>query len=66
MFQVIHFFLDFLLRSPYKGDITALSLSSAKFDVKGESLDEERNQEKSACQKEGCSEEEEVVQQARF
>jgi hypothetical protein len=40
--------------------------SGAKFDVKGESLDEERNQEKSTCQKEGCSEEEEVVQQARF
>jgi len=33
----------------------------AKSDVKGESLNEERNQEKGACEKEGCSEEKEVV-----
>ena len=30
-------------------------------DVKGESIDEERNQEKGACEKEGCSEEKEVA-----
>jgi hypothetical protein len=28
---------------------------------KGESIDEERNEEESACQEEGCSEEKEVV-----
>jgi hypothetical protein len=37
--------------------------SGAKFDVKGESIDEERNEEESACEEEGCSEEKEVVQQ---
>jgi hypothetical protein len=57
----VHFFLDFNLKPPYKGDTTALSMSGANLDVKGESIDEERNKEKSACQKEGCSEEKEVV-----
>jgi hypothetical protein len=36
-------------------------LSGAKFDVKGESIDEERNQEESAREEKGCSEEKEVV-----
>jgi len=36
-------------------------VSGANFDVKGESIDEERNQEESACEEEGCSEEKEVV-----
>ena len=58
---LVHFFLDFHRKEPYKGDTTALSLSGAKFDVKGESIDEERNEEKGACEKEGCSEEKEVV-----
>ena len=39
-------------------------MSREYFDVKGESIDEERNQEESACKEEGCSEEKEVVQQA--
>jgi len=41
-------------------------VSGAKFDVKGESIDEERNQEESACEEEGCSEEKEVVSSAKF
>jgi hypothetical protein len=41
-------------------------MSGANLDVKGESIDEERNQEESACQKEGCSEEKEVVSSAKF
>jgi len=57
----VHFFLDFRRKEPYKGDTTALSLSGAKFDVKGESIDEERNEEKGACEEKGCSEEKEVV-----
>jgi hypothetical protein len=57
----VHFFLDFPCKEPYKGDTTALSLSGAKFDVKGESIDEERNEEKGACEEKGCSEEKEVV-----
>ena len=57
----VHFFLDIRPKEPYKGDTTALSTSGAKFDVKGESIDEERNEEKGACKKEGCSEEKEVV-----
>jgi hypothetical protein len=36
-------------------------MSGAKFDVKGESLNEERNQEKGAREKEGCPEEEKVA-----
>jgi hypothetical protein len=40
-------------------------MSGANSDVKGESIDEERNEEESACKEEGCSEEKEVVQQAR-
>jgi hypothetical protein len=36
-------------------------MSGAKFDVKGESIDEERNQEESACQEKGCPEEKEVA-----
>jgi len=36
-------------------------MSGAQFDVKGESLNEERNQEKGAREKEGCPEEEEVA-----
>ena len=58
----VHFFLDFQRKPPYKGDTTALSQSGAKFDVKGESIDEERNEEESACEEKGCSEEKEVVQ----
>ena len=33
----------------------------AHFDVKGESIDEERNQEGEAGEEEGCSEEKEVA-----
>src|SRR5579871_2120425 len=38
-------------------------MSDANLDVKGESIDEERNEEESACEEEGCSEEKEVAQQ---
>ena len=38
-------------------------MSGANLDVKGESIDEERNQEESACKEKGCSEEKEVVKQ---
>jgi hypothetical protein len=46
---IVHFFLDFRRKEPYKGDTTALSQSGANFDVKGESIDDERNQEESTC-----------------
>ena len=45
----MHFFLDIDSKEPYKGDTTALSDEGANLDVKGESIDEERN-------KEGCEE----------
>jgi len=38
-------------------------MRDANLDVKGESIDEERNEEESACEEEGCSEEKEVAQQ---
>ena len=47
--SALHFFLDFIFKAPYKGDTTALSDEGATLDVKGESIDEERN-------KEGCEE----------
>ena len=56
----VHFFLDIPPKEPYKGDTTALSTSGAKFDVKGESIDEERNEEESARE-----EEKEVARAAR-
>jgi hypothetical protein len=52
------FFLDSQRKQSYKGNTTA-RLMSAKFDVKGESIDEERNEEESARQ-----EEEEVARAA--
>jgi hypothetical protein len=59
---MMHFFLDFQRKEPYKGDTTALSIECARnLDVKGESIDEERNQEESTCKEKGCSEEKEVV-----
>jgi hypothetical protein len=58
---ILHFFLDFRRKPPYKGDTTALSKSGANLDVKGESIDEERNEEESACEEKGCSEEKEVA-----
>ena len=57
----LHFFLDFIFKAPYKGDTTALSKEGAEFDVKGESLDEKRNQEKSARSEKGACKKEEVV-----
>jgi hypothetical protein len=53
------FFLDSQRKQSYKGNTTA-RLMSAKFDVKGESIDEERNEEESARQ-----EEKEVARAAR-
>jgi hypothetical protein len=62
----MHFFLDIRRKEPYKGDTSALRVSGAKFDVKGESIDEERNQEESARQEEACSEEEKVGRAGSF
>ena len=53
--------VDFIFKAPYKGDTTALSKEGAEFDVKGESLDEKRNQEESARQEKGACKKEEVV-----
>jgi hypothetical protein len=65
--RVPNFSLDIQFKQPYKGDTTALSSRERVLDVKGESLDEERNQEESgrqeegARQEEGCCEEKEVA-----
>jgi hypothetical protein len=56
-----HFFLDFPSKPPYKGDTSARCISGAYFDVKGESINEERNQEESGREEESCSEEEKVA-----
>jgi hypothetical protein len=57
---VIHFFLDIVSKELYKGDTSAHRGSRATLldVVKGESLDEERNQEESGRQEEGAREEE--------
>jgi hypothetical protein len=55
------FFLTFISKNLIKGTQPRSQIEGAKSDVKGELLDEERNQEKGACKKEGCSEEKEVV-----
>jgi len=55
------FFLTFDAKNLIKGTQPRSLMSGAKFDVKGESIDEERNQEESARQEEGCSEEKEVA-----
>ena len=41
-------------------------MSGANFDVREKSIDEERNQEESTCQKEGCSEKEEVAEAGKL
>jgi hypothetical protein len=56
--------LTFNAKNLIKGTQPRALSGVAKFDVKGESLNEERNQEESACEEKGCSEEKEVVQQA--
>jgi hypothetical protein len=53
--------LTFIAKNLIKGTQPRSQIEGAKFDVKGELLDEERNQEKGACEEEGCSEEKEVV-----
>ena len=58
----MHFFLDFQPKRLIKETQPRSLKSRARFDVKGESIDEERNQEESAREEEGCSEEKEVVQ----
>jgi hypothetical protein len=55
------FFLTFISKNLIKGTQPRSEIEGAKSDVKGELLDEERNQEKGACKEEGCSEEKEVV-----
>jgi hypothetical protein len=58
---IAHFFLDIRCDPPYKGDTSACSYEYAYFDVKGESIDEIRNQEKGSPEKESYDQEEEVV-----
>jgi hypothetical protein len=53
--------LTFNAKNLIKGTQPRALSSVAKFDVKGESIDEERNQEESTCKEKGCSEEKEVV-----
>jgi len=56
------FFLTFNSKHLIKGTQPRSPTSGAKFDVKGESIDEERNQEESSPrEEESCSEEKEVV-----
>jgi hypothetical protein len=55
------FSLTFIANNLIKGTQPRSRTSGAKFDVKGESLNEERNQEKGAREKEGCPEEEKVA-----
>jgi hypothetical protein len=55
------FSLTFIRNNLIKGTQPRSRTSGAKFDVKGESLNEERNQEKGAREKEGCPEEKEVA-----
>lgn len=57
------FFLTFNAKNLIKGTQPRSPRSGAKFDVKGESIDEERNEEKGACEEKGCSEEKEVARQ---
>jgi hypothetical protein len=58
------FFLTFHANHLIKGTQPRSLTSGANFDVKGESIDEERNEEESACEEKGCSEEKEVVSSA--
>ena len=55
------FFLTFKSIHLIKGTQARTSRSVAQSDVKGESIDEERNEEKGACEEEGCPEEKEVA-----
>jgi len=56
------FFLTFAAKNLIKGTQPRSLMSGANLDVKGESIDDERNEEESACEEKGCSEEKEVVQ----
>jgi hypothetical protein len=53
--------LTFRAKNLIKGTQARSPRSDAQSDVKGESIDEERNEEKGACEEKGCSEEKEVV-----
>jgi hypothetical protein len=55
------FFLTFNSKHLIKGTQPRSLTSGANSGVKGESIDEERNQEESARKEKGCSEEKEVV-----
>ena len=61
--RIVRFFLTLDAKNLIKETQPRALMSGAKFDLKGESIDEERNEEESACQKEGG--EEEVVRAAR-
>jgi hypothetical protein len=53
--------LTFNAKNLIKGTQARTPRSFAQSDVKGESIDEERNEEKGACEEKGCPEEKEVV-----
>jgi hypothetical protein len=55
------FFLTLIAKNLIKGTQPRSRMRGANLDVKGESINEERNQEESACKEKGCSEEKEVV-----
>src|SRR5207302_6378893 len=59
------FFLTFSAKNLIKKTQPRSRKRARHSDVKGESIDEERNEEKGACQEEGCSEEKEVVAKSR-
>ena len=54
----IGFFLTLNAKNLIKGTQPRALMSGAKFDVKGESIDEERTEEESARQEESCCDEE--------
>ncbi|MEP7352294.1 MAG: hypothetical protein ABI824_03595 [Acidobacteriota bacterium] len=54
--DVLHFFLDIILKPPYKWDTSdARSIRVRVHDVRENQTNEERNQEESSREKEGCS-----------
>jgi PleD family two-component response regulator len=61
--RIVRFLLTLNTKNLIKDTHPRALMSGAKFDVKGESIDEEHNQEESACQEEGG--EEEVARAAR-
>ena len=56
--RIVRFFLTLNAKNLIKGTQPRALMSGAKFDVKGESIDEERTEEESARQEESCCDEE--------